>query len=150
MGKVGIGTEHSTEALTVQGNIQVTKIPFILTTIGAILDYNLCKETFRSPKSLLITICAILDHNLCKGTFRSPIPSVHGQHLSTDLSIIITVPIFVRILITMVVVGDRGGFAPERPKNQSSDCSGAWKPAAQEHPECSGHDYDDDYGDTVQ
>ena len=24
MGKVGIGTEHSTEALTVQGNIQVT------------------------------------------------------------------------------------------------------------------------------
>ena len=44
----------------------------------------------------------------------------------------------------MVVVGDRGGFAPERPKNQSSDCSGAWKPAAQEHPECSGHDYDDD------
>ena len=61
MGKVGIGTEHSTEALTVQGNIQVTKIPFNHHfNIGAILDYNLYKGTFRSPKPLLIAISILV------------------------------------------------------------------------------------------
>ena len=44
----------------------------------------------------------------------------------------------------MILVGDRGAVTSERPEDQSCDCSGAWKPAAEEHPECPGFNEDED------
>ena len=50
MGKVGIGTDHSTEALTVQGNIQVIILPDLRPLIVFYgLDPHVSDLLFFSP-----------------------------------------------------------------------------------------------------
>ena len=49
----------------------------------------------------------------------------------------------------MILVGDRGAVTSERPEDQSCDCSGAWKPAAEEHPECPGFNDDEDENEII-